>query len=138
MLSTASLTRNMTTPVHAIPIDQLRLYADIYAERKFQIEKWGPQHRNLGFGLKTYKTRADKAKAKCDAAEKDSKSLNVDDKAPWSHILEEEFWEALAEAAPDYAAMRKELIQVAAVAVAIIEDIEENYAPQLSDRSFII
>lgn len=125
-----------STPVHAIPIDQLRIYADIYAERKHQLDKWGEQHRNLGMGGKTWQNRADRAKARCDAQELSSGSVNPDDKATWLAVLEEEFCEAMAES--DYAAIRAELIQVAAVAVAIIEDIEANYAPHLSDKSIIL
>jgi len=126
----------MTTPVHNIPLDQIRIYADIYAERQYQINKWGEQHRNLGMGGKTWQTRADKAKARCDAQEKNSQSPNADDKATWLAVLEEEFCEAMAES--DYAAIRAELIQVAAVAVAIIEDIETHYAPQLSDKTIYL
>lgn len=125
----------MTAPVHAIPIEHLRLYADIYAERQYQIKKWGEQHRNLGTGGKAWQNRADKAKARCDAAERNSRSTNPDDKATWLAVLEEEFCEAMAES--DYARVKAELIQVAAVAVAIIEDIEANHAPHLSDKTII-
>jgi hypothetical protein len=111
----------------------MRIYADIFAERKNQLDKWGEQHRNLGTGSKTWFNRAEKAKIRCDAQELNSQSDNPDDKATWLAVLEEEFTEAMAES--DYAALRAELIQVAAVAVAIIEDIENNWAPHLADKT---
>lgn len=126
----------MTAAVPAIPLEKLRVYADIYAERKNQLDKWGEQHRNLGMGGKAWQVRADKAKIRCDAQELNSQSDDPNDKATWLAVLEEEFCEAMAES--DYGTIRAELIQVAAVAVAIIEDIETNYCPALSDKTIIL
>lgn len=89
---------------------------DIYQERRYQNEKWGAQ-RNIpdGTGSEQQAYNARYAKERCDRA-------FADGKGTWSDILFEEVEEAFAES--DQAKLRAELVQVAAVAAAWIEDID--------------
>jgi len=98
-----------------------RVVADIGDERERQFTKWGPQHHPDGTTIEA-KPLADAAKAYCDA----QAALGL---VTWKDILTEEFFEALAEEDP--AALRKELVQVAAVAAAWVEDIDSR--PQFAD-----
>jgi hypothetical protein len=85
---------------------------EIFEERERQDKKWGEQHwpdgTNAGFT-----STADAARAFCDARFRDGTLT-------WYNILREEFTEACAET--QWPKLRKELIQVAAVCVAWIED----------------
>jgi hypothetical protein len=87
-------------------------------ERYRQDAKWGPQNHPDGtarpgdHGLSAWAT------AKCKANNKAQDN--------WRDILEEEVYEAFAEADPEK--LRHELIQVAAVAVAWIESIDRRTA----------
>ncbi len=99
----------------------LREVAD---ERYRQDEKWGEQNHPDGTGYPQFKNMADIAKTVCDRAAKDGKLT-------YAHILEEEFWEALAET--DKSKLRTELRQVAAVAVAWIEKIDRDIAKEKVD-----
>jgi hypothetical protein len=95
--------------------------AEITAERARQDAKWGEQNHPDGTGGAFFAERAIIARAACqDAAAKG--------RLTWRHILEEEFKEATAEPSPT--ALRAELVQVAAVAVAWIESIDRRTAAQ--------
>ena len=87
----------------------------IKEERARQDRKWGPDrsHPN-GTGSPGTKDVADIARMECDNAFRGGWGT-------WRHILEEEVKEAFAEENPE--ALAAELIQVAAVCVAWIQDI---------------
>lgn len=87
-------------------------------ERLNQIEKWGEQHHEDGTGASGWEHAANLWKAYND----NLVSLRGD--TDWTGILLEEVYEALAEA--DVEKLRAELIQVAAVAVAWVEDIDSR------------
>jgi len=91
---------------------------EIAAERAAQDAKWGEQNHPDGTGVHFAEiVDADVAKMACqDAA--DGGYLD------WLHILREEVAEAFAESNP--VALRAELIQVAAVAVAWVEAIDRR------------
>lgn len=91
----------------------------ILAERVAQLAKWGVQHRIDGTGDLYATEAAQAAKGRCEWQESNSA-------ADWGTVLLEEVWEALAEEDP--AELRAELVQVAAVAVAWIEDIDTRAA----------
>ncbi|MEU7904252.1 hypothetical protein [Actinoplanes sp. NPDC049118] len=91
---------------------------EIADERRRQDERWGPQNHPDGTGH-WYAADAALARKECEeAAETGSLS--------WRHILLEEVAEATAEAGPEN--LRRELIQVAAVAVAWAEAIDRRAA----------
>ena len=90
---------------------------DIRAERRRQENKWGEQNHPLGFGGPNTKRVADFARLQCDTRAK--KGVLT-----WEDILREEYSEALAE--DDLAKAREELIQVAAVCVAIVDWIDRG------------
>lgn len=90
---------------------------EVAAERAAQDEKWGEQNHPDGTGLAIYEQMATDARKRCDTAGKF---------ITYADILEEEFWEALAESDPTL--LRKELIQVAAVAVAWVEKLDRDAA----------
>lgn len=86
---------------------------DIEAERMRQLAKWGRQDWPDGTSHTAESiAQANTLKAICDVATKDGRLT-------WRHILREEVAEALAET--DWIALRKELIQVAAVCAAWVE-----------------
>lgn len=96
---------------------------EIGQERKRQDAKWGQQNHPDGTGpnapmsMGIAETIRDATRDECDAAAKDGTLT-------WRHILNEEVMEAYAE--DDTAALRKELIQSAAVIVAWIEAIDRR------------
>lgn len=90
---------------------------EVIAERIRQDEKWGVQNHPDGTGYIGFESCARSAKARTDDAAKNGTIT-------YAHILEEEFWEALAET--DRAKLRDELIQVAAVAVAWVEKLDRD------------
>ena len=90
---------------------------EINTERKSQDERWGEQNHPDGTGYPVAIALANMARRKADA-HAEAGDLT------WGHILEEEFWEALAESDP--VRLREELIQVAAVAVAWVEAIDRR------------
>lgn len=94
---------------------------EVAAERQSQFEKWGDQHhpfvQNRGQRVAWHR-RADVCKAVYAGLTR--RGVNP----PWSLILSEEVAEAFAETDPQK--LREEMIQVAAVAVAIIEDIDSR------------
>jgi hypothetical protein len=95
--------------------------ARVLREVERQVEKWGVQHRRSGTGGFLAHQEAENAKAHTDRAA-------ADGTVTWRDILEEEVREAYAEGeATDAAALVKELIQVAAVAVSFAVDVERRH-----------
>lgn len=90
--------------------------ADTADERIRQAAKWGVQSWPDGTGPQ-YIAMADAAKAHTDAAAERGD-------VTWLDILMEEVSEAAAET--DHAALRTELVQVAAVALSWVEDIDRK------------
>lgn len=88
-------------------------------ERQRQLAKWGEQHHPDGTGGRFYQERAVAARRNCQIAA-DSPDMG----AQWDLILLEEVYEALAEADP--AALRTELIQIAAVCAAWVHDLDSR------------
>lgn len=93
---------------------------EVLFERIQQDEKWGPQDHQDGTGDEMYVFSADIARESCDLAAKEKKLT-------WRHILEEEFYESLAETDPTL--LRTELIQLAAVATAWVAAIDRRIGP---------
>jgi hypothetical protein len=99
---------------------QSSILSQIAAERKRQDAKWGIQnHPMLDSELTPEEAVAiaEEARARCQKAA-------ADGTIAWSHILVEEVAETFAETEP--ARQREELIQVAAVALAMIECIDRK------------
>lgn len=92
--------------------------SNVGEEREAQFVKWGPQHHPDGTGGSGAAFQRDLARNTCDRAA-------AEGRVTWALILHEEFMEAMAEA--DIAMLRKELVQVAAVAVAWVEDIDSRH-----------
>ncbi len=92
------------------------ILGEVAVERMRQNDKFPDQHLLNGTSV-VRRYAADEARANCDAAA-------VQGVLTWRHILHEEFLEAVAEENPT--ALREELIQVAAVAVRWIEDIDSR------------
>lgn len=90
---------------------------EIIRERWAQHARWGEQNHPDGTGSEEFREVANKARAYCQDA-------FAEGRGAWSHILNEEFCEALAER--DRMKLRQELIQVAAVAVAWVEKIDRE------------
>ncbi len=87
---------------------------EITYERCNQDAKWGKQHHPNGTGSDKQKALANRARMLCERHDQEGTKT-------WTDILLEEVSEALAESDP-----RAELIQVAAVAVAWVEDIDAS------------
>jgi hypothetical protein len=118
---------------YSYPSDAL---ADVAAERRRQDAKWGPQNHPDGTGAHFHWI----GKAFADHASADKQTRDVYREwarfrcqefakaghVTWENILTEEWAEAMAEEDP--AALRAELVQVAAVAVAWIEAIDRRAA----------
>jgi hypothetical protein len=106
-------------------LDQAAVLQEIADERARQDAKWGPiqDHANIHPGWKNFNyglMTANNAKAVTDR-----RMASGDD--TWTDILYEEFAEAIEEAAAgDVAALRTELIQVAAVAVKWVENLDRE------------
>lgn len=89
----------------------------VLAENVRQVKKWGIQHHPDGTGNAGYVVLADEAKRLADQAHENGTLT-------WRHILQEEYLEALAESDPEKLA--EELVQVAAVAVAWLVDLQSR------------
>ncbi len=101
---------------YGLPGSLERVLADVAAERAVQDAKWGLQAHPDGTGAR-YAAAADLAKqAVADAA--------AEGRLTWRHILHEEVLEAFAEDGADR--LRDELIQVAAVAVKWVQDLDRR------------
>ena len=94
----------------------LEVLQEVSDERARQDLKWGIQrtHPN-GTSSRLWSHARDGSRRITDEAAQDGR-------LSWMHILQEEYYEALAEEDPDK--IRAELVQVAAVAVAWIESID--------------
>lgn len=90
---------------------------DVFEERHEQLAKWGVQHRKDGTGGPVMRVAAEDARNHCNF-------LAEHGGADWRAVLMEEVCEAMAE--DDPAALRAELVQVAAVAAAWTEDIDSR------------
>lgn len=109
-----------------------KILAEVHAERIRQNEKWGVQRHPFfypGLGAasrKIYHTNAETLKRTNAQRVKilTEDGFSSDKNCTWDTILLEEVYEALSEHDPKL--MRDELIQVAAVAVAMIERIEKE------------
>lgn len=107
-------------------IQQLRrtfILNEIDAERIRQLKKWGRQHRENGTST-IWEEHANYCRGVCDAQEANGPPEGYTGGATWFSVLREEFFEAAAE--ENKQNLRKELIQVAAVAVAWIEDLDSH------------
>lgn len=91
---------------------------DVFDERVRQHLKWGEQHHEDGSGSSGWGLSADLWKAYND------NQVQLTGDTDWTGILLEEVYEAVAET--DLKKLRAELIQVAAVAVAWVEDIDSR------------
>lgn len=91
----------------------------IDTERQRQLAKWGDQHHPDGTGGSGAQYVADRYRSVVDEAFKA-------DGPSWRDVLLEEVYEALAEKDP--AALRAELIQVAAVCAAWVADLDSRPA----------
>lgn len=93
---------------------RLRIVGDLLKERLRQHHTWGVRHHPDGTGA-AFAQVAEAARSEC-------QRLAAKGEATWQHVLREEVYEAFAETDP--AKLRKELVEVAAVAIAWIEDID--------------
>jgi len=98
-------------------IRQNHILREIAGERERQDSLWGIQHHPDGTKPVPYGDLAETYRRSCDIAARENR-------VTWRHILFEEAFEAFAETEP--AKLRKELLQVAAVVVAWIEDIDQR------------
>ncbi|MEU6415286.1 hypothetical protein [Microbispora sp. NPDC046933] len=107
----------MTQPGgYGLPGSLNRVLTDVAAERAAQDAMWGPQEHPDGTGP-AYEPEADLAKrAVTDAS--------AEGRPTWRHILHEEVLEAFAE--DDADRLRTEPIQVAAVAVKWVQDLDRR------------
>ena len=92
---------------------------EIDAERQAQLTKWGEQHHPDGTGLPGDELRAENAREVCQAMARRGETT-------WRGILAEEIAEAFAESDP--AALRAELLQIAAVCAAWVHDLDSRPA----------
>lgn len=97
----------------------LRVLSEVRGERARQDEKWGEQNHPDGTGSDLQRYLAEKDRDYCQRAFEVGLGT-------WRDVLEEEVSEAFAESDPD--ALRAELLQVAAVAVAWVEAIDRRVA----------
>ncbi|MYX88439.1 MULTISPECIES: hypothetical protein [unclassified Streptomyces] len=105
-----------TQPTLATPgLD--RHMAEVDAERQRQLARFGDQHHPDGTGSTTDRKLADEARRHCDHTTRTGQLT-------WNDILTEEVCEALAESDPGL--LRTELVQVAAVALAWISDLDSR------------
>lgn len=96
--------------------ETMRVLLEVADERRRQVKKWGLQTHPNGTGPE-WTAVADTAKALVDKSAATGEST-------WERILSEEILEAYSEKDPE--ALRAELVQVAAVAVQWIEDIDRK------------
>ena len=100
----------------------------VIAERWRQLKKWGLRSCPDGTGSEDQRYRAGLARARCNLAFKQKRGT-------WEHIPSEEVHEAYAES--EYEPLRAELIQVATVALAWVEDLDNRH-PALVPRFPVI
>lgn len=103
---------------------RISIFAEIHLERERQDAKWGVQNHPIRPEKSTryFTVSADLSRELCDEAAENGTIT-------WYHILREEFFEAMAESTLER--QREELIQVIAVAVAMVENIDRNNISKL-------
>ena len=106
-------------------MDVTHIIRDLANERLRQDAKWGIQNHPNGTGMTVDRDRADKARHVCDVMFRSGMGS-------WRDILHEEVQEAFAEHDP--VKLREELIQVAAVALAWVENIDRGDQPECTSR----
>jgi hypothetical protein len=111
------MTAMSTSPAHT-GLD--RVLADITAEREAQHTIWGVQHHMPDDTGPQWTSLAEAARRECEHASETGR-------LSWRHVLVEEVAEALAEDEPTR--LRRELVQVAAVAVQWIQAIDHRNPP---------
>lgn len=104
---------------------QIGALNDIVRERLAQDEKWGRQNHPNGTGMLGDRERANSARHVCEVMFRNGMGS-------WRDILHEEVEEAFAEHDP--AKLREELIQVAAVALAWVENMDRGGQPECSKQ----
>lgn len=105
-------------------VNQIRpTLEEVAQERLRQVDLWGHQNHADGTGRPCDVVTADQQREACERAFREGWGT-------WSSILREEVAEAFAESDP--AALRTELIQVAAVACAWVEAIDRRAAKETS------
>lgn len=121
---------------------RMALMGEVVAELRRQDEKWGEQHHRDGSGpgfgrdvLRDLLRFSDsRASSMADAARTRADhyaELRGGNALEWEQILTEEFFEAIEENDPQ--ALRTELIQVAAVAMAWVYDIDSREPEEIDD-----
>lgn len=111
----------------------MNIYEEIQKERTRQDEKWGEQNHPMLDQVLLNRASSCTAQRMCEEYEIPSEprakylcNLNFNiGTGTWFHILIEEFSEAVS-CLHDTEAMRKELVQTAAVVVAMIESLDRN------------
>lgn len=99
-------------------VNQIRpTLEEVAQERLRQTVKWGHQNHPDGTGVPSMQAASERSRRVCE-------QNFYNGRGTWADILREEFHEALAESDP--AALRAELIQVAAVACAWVEAIDRR------------
>lgn len=101
-----------------------RVLANITAERESQHAIWGVQHHMPDGTGQQWTSLTETARRECEHASETGR-------LSWRHVLVEEVAEALAEALAEDnpARLRRELVQVAAVAVQWIQAIDHRSTP---------
>lgn len=92
---------------------------DVIRERWAQLKKWGRQSLPDGTGYEGADWGAIAGRVDCNMAFGRGEGT-------WRHVLAEEFYEALAET--EYGPLRAELVQIAAVAISWVEDLDARAA----------
>jgi hypothetical protein len=98
--------------------------AQVAIERAQQDEKWGEQNHPMVWQGGCTRLKIDGYARQADAWKAANDTRVYDDRLAWDGILLEEVYEALGEI--DAGRQREELVQVAAVAVAMIECIDRE------------
>lgn len=119
------MSRSKSKPSPTMPTPEVgKVLVDIVEERKRQLKKWGeqdhPSHKGSGSLVAFWQTGgqlANKFRREADAAARRGDLT-------WLDILLEEVFEAAAE--DDVKPLRAELVQVAAVVVAWIENLDRK------------
>ena len=106
-------------------MDVSHIIRDLANERLRQDAKWGVQNHPNGTGMTGDRARADSARHTCDVMFRNGTGS-------WRDILHEEVQEAFAEHDP--VKLREELIQVAAVALAWVENMDRGDQPECSKQ----
>lgn len=106
----------MSNTAAAVP-DVESIISDVLQEVQNQVDRWGNQKYPDGTGSPAFGAMADAARKACDRADQEQTTT-------WLHIAREEFWEAMAEQDKDR--LRQELVQLIAVGVSWVKDIDSR------------